>query len=267
VQLLEACWQLFLLLLLGVWDVLFEGEVLTLWLQWARMASAVLVLHKKYHAIWFAAVRDSDEMRPEEGRPWWCSLLCFQRTPTPVPLLSEAPAVRSPTRPWLRRAYRLSHHMEEGDTVRVASPHHSRSHSVGVLRSSVPDEQGRLCVDFGDGPGFLAPEELKLDDDDARARRMPVWQDKLTHSVWLSTLVLWVTTAVCLLVFSDRMADKEGRLVICLQAPKWRDPFSGWSFGFVACLQLACILLEALIRSCAWLLRACTMAAYYGSRV
>lgn len=267
-QAASGAWHL-LCLLIRPWDVLFQGEILTFWLHYCRLASALLVVHKKVHAVWYTRVHQQQDVLPSQARQQplcWCCFRFLRRTPAPVHLFASGPAMKTTEAPLLRFAYTKSCRLEAGDEVRILNRFHERHEEVGVLDNSQPDVAMRYRVDFlGDegGAGSFLASELELVDEVARRQRTPLWRDRFTPSVVRATACLWACIALLLVLFGEVLSDDDGYLVLSLQAPSWREPLASWTVGATALVQLVCIVVEYAGRIFEWLLISCATAIVY----
>merc|ERR550525_1254944 len=107
---------------------------------------ALLIIHKKMHARWYANVHSDRRIGQDDQWPK-CK---FHRTPTPVPLQIPAPSTTTTRKPLLRFAYHRRYHLGKGDSVRVMAFHHEKYGKVGILKDSMPNADDRLRVEFGD---------------------------------------------------------------------------------------------------------------------
>lgn len=255
-------YQLLVLLLVHL-PVVFRGEMLTLWFHWDRCVVALLVIHKKLHARWYREenLDRSMQLRTRRERGFGCCG-AMQRTPTVVPLTTPAPSTTARRKPlpsmaMCLLAYRLRYHVGAGDRVRVKDSRHRRSGQSGVLLDSALNHERRLGVAFGSETDWLERSSLSLEE---RADHAPMWHDRLTGVLVSSTLALWSTSLLLLLLCGGALSDSEGGLLWSLQSD--RDPWQ-WSLGFLILVQCVCIFIEASMRVTQWCLLTCSQAMIY----
>jgi len=254
VQLVASFWHLFWMFMPSSFALILEGEVLTLIYHWSRGATAALAIHKKMHAKWFSETHARKLIKKDSancsGR--LCAHIACGRTPTPVSFLANATAVKTSLRPLFPFAYTERHRLETGDSVSVTRWFHRRRGMVGEIVSSHEGARREHTVDFGDAQEVFLTHDLALADGVKKATLVPIWHDSMTRWILLTSMSIWIIAALCLTGFCEAMSDKDGFIMIRLQARPEQEPLSDWCLGSTILVQISCIVVELFIRFVMW---------------